>query len=78
MDECTSNNSKRLFSILLSYFDEVHGDSDVEHYESIECIVVNAETLFNEITRLFSRDNMTWTIWFQIYQTALIICVVKK
>ena len=38
------NCSKRVFPILVSYFDEVNGDSVVEH-ESIDCIVVNAETL---------------------------------
>ena len=45
MGKCTSNNSNRSFSILVSYFDEVNGGNVVEHYEFIECIVVNAETL---------------------------------
>ena len=60
MDECTSNSSKRVFSILGSYFEEVKGKSAVKHYESTDCIVVNAETLFNKIARLFSKDNITW------------------
>ena len=46
MDNCTSNSNKHVFSILLSYFDELKGERVVEHYESIECIVVNAENLF--------------------------------
>ena len=46
MGECTSNNNKRLFSILVSYFDGLKGESVVEHYESIECIVVNVEKFF--------------------------------
>ena len=46
MGECTSNSNKRVFSILVSYFDELKGESIVEHYESTECIVVNAENLF--------------------------------
>lgn len=53
-------SSKRVFPNLVSYFDKAKGGSVVEHFQSIECIVSNAETLFNEIVRLFSRDNITW------------------
>ena len=60
MDECTSHMSKCVFPILVSYFDEVKVDSVVEHFQSIECIVVNAKTLFKKIARLFLRDNITW------------------
>ena len=60
LDECTSNSNKGVFSILVSYFDELKGESVVEHYESIECIVVNAENLFQEIASLFLRDNISW------------------
>ena len=60
MDECISNSNKRIFSILVSYFDELKGESMVEHYELIECIVVNAKNLFQEITSLFFRDNISW------------------
>ena len=35
MDKCTSNSNKRVFSILVSYFDKLKGESVVEHYESI-------------------------------------------
>ena len=34
-DECTSNNSEKLFSILVSYFDIEIGESVVQHYESV-------------------------------------------
>ena len=60
MGECTSNNNKRLFSILVSYFDGLKGESVVEHYESIECIVVNVEKFFQEIASLFLKDNILW------------------
>ena len=60
MDKCTSNSNKRVFSILVSYFDKLKGESVVEHYESIECIVVNAKNLFQEIASLFLRDNISW------------------
>ena len=60
MDECSSNSNKRVFSILVSYFDELKGESVVEYYESIECIVVNVKNLFQEIASLFLRDNISW------------------
>ena len=31
-----SNSNKRMFSILVGYFDKVKGESVIEHYESIE------------------------------------------
>ena len=60
MDECTSNSNKNVFSILISFFDEVKGECVVEHYDSIECVIVNAQSLFTEIAKLFSRDDITW------------------
>ena len=41
IDECTSNNSQKIFSILVSYFDTEIGESVVQH-ESISLIEVNA------------------------------------
>ena len=35
IDECTSNNSQKIFSILVSYFDIEIGESVVQHYESV-------------------------------------------
>ena len=60
MDECTSNSNKRVFSVLVSYFDEVKGERVVEHCESIECKVVSAENVFVEICKLFNRDEILW------------------
>ena len=59
MDECTSDSNKRVFSILVSYYDELKGESVVEHYELIECKVVHAENLFQEIVSMFLRDNIS-------------------
>ena len=44
------------FPVLISYFYESKGESTVEHYGSVEYIVVNGETLFNEIAR-FKLDS---------------------
>ena len=35
-------------------------ESVVEQYDSIECTVVNAATLFQEISNLFERDEISW------------------
>lgn len=58
IDECTSNNNHKVFSILVSYFDEEEGMCKVEHYESISLIVVNSLTLLDTICKLFLKDNI--------------------
>ena len=35
IDECTSDKSQEIFSILVSYFDVDIGESVVQHYESV-------------------------------------------
>ena len=46
IDECSSNNHQKVFSILVSYFDEKLGLSVVQHYTSVSMIEVNALILF--------------------------------
>ena len=58
IDECTSNNNHKVFSILVSFFDEEEGVCKVEHYESISLIVVNSLTLFDTICKLFLKDEI--------------------
>ena len=53
INECTSNNHHKVFSILVSYFDEILGLSIVQHYKSVSMIEVNALTLFQPICKLF-------------------------
>ena len=57
IDECTSSNNHKVFSILVSFFD-AEGMCKVEHYESISLIVVNSLTLFDTICELFLKDNI--------------------
>ena len=40
IDECTSNNTQKVFSILVSYFDVEIEQSVVQHYESVSLIEV--------------------------------------
>ena len=58
IDECTSNNSQQVFSILVSYFDIEIGESVVQHYESISLIEVNTKSLLERICNCFIRDDI--------------------
>ena len=58
IDECTSNNHHKVFSILVSYFDEVLGLSVVQHYKSVSMIEVNVLTLFENTCKLFQDDQI--------------------
>ena len=58
IDECTSNNSQQVFSILVSYFDIKIGESVIQHYESISLIEVNAKSLLERICNYFVRDDI--------------------
>ena len=58
IDECTSNNSHKVFSILISYFDTGIGASVVQHYTSVSLIEVNAKSLLECICNCFVRDDI--------------------
>ena len=58
IDECTSNNHHKVFSILVSYFDEILGLSVIQHYKSVSMIEVNALILFQTICKLFQYDQI--------------------
>ena len=58
IDECTSNNSRKVFSILVSYFDTELGASVVQHYTSVSLIEVNVKSLLECICNCFVRDDI--------------------
>ena len=58
IEECTSNNHHKVFSIFISYFDEILGLSVVQNYKSVGMIEVNALTLFQTICNLFQDDQI--------------------
>ena len=58
IDECTSSNSQKVFSILVSYFDVESGESFAYHYESISLIEVNAKCLLECICKFSIRDDL--------------------
>ena len=57
-NECTSNNSQKVFIILVSYFDVEIGESVLQHYQSISLIEVNAKFLLESIYNCFVRDDI--------------------
>ena len=60
MDECTVNNKEKIFSLLVSFFNDDRGESVIAHYDSILLINANAETLFSGIDSCFSRIGILW------------------
>ena len=57
MYKCLSRNNKKVFSILVSFYDEEKERSVVKVYDTIDC-VDNAQVLFNSITNLFECDSI--------------------
>ena len=58
IDKCTTSNGMKVFTSLVSYFDDELERSTVEHYKSIECIDISAEILSEEILNAFIEDNI--------------------
>lgn len=60
MDECTASNKKKIFSIVVSFFNDDCGESIVAHYDWILLTEVNAKTVFSGIETCFSRNGIPW------------------
>ena len=58
IDECTSNISQKVFSIIVSSLIKRLEKSVVQHYESISLIEVNAKCLLECICNCFIRDDI--------------------
>ena len=58
IDECTASSGMKVFTILVSYFDDELGKCTVQHYKSIECIEISAELLTDTILKAFSEDEI--------------------
>ena len=55
IDECTSKNSHKVFSILVSYFDTEVGASVVQHYTSVSLIEVNKNVFVTVLLKMAFR-----------------------
>ena len=56
LDECFSNNHKKIFSSVVSYFSEDAGEVLVQHYKSQEFAKVNAKNLSEFVTNSLKED----------------------
>ena len=72
IDECTSSNSQKVFSILVSYFDIEIGESVVQYYEPVSLIEVNAKSLLECICNCFIKAEVP----FQNLVSDLIIALI--
>ena len=57
-DECTFNNSQKILSIHMSYFDIEIGKSVVQHYKSVSSREGNVKSLLECICNCFIRDDI--------------------
>ena len=57
IDEYTFNNSQKIFSIHVSYFDIEIGESVVHYYKSVS-LRVNVKSLIGYICNCFIRDDI--------------------
>ena len=57
-DEYTFNNSQKIFSIHVSYFDIEIGESVVHYYKSVSLREVNVKSLLGCICNCFMRDDI--------------------
>ena len=48
----------KVFTILVSYFDDELERSKLEHYNSVECIDISAKILSEKILNVFIGDNI--------------------
>ena len=49
----------KVLSIVAGYFDGEFGRCVVQRYKSLDCIHVNAETLFSKICSVFSEEDFS-------------------
>ena len=60
LDEATSSNLLRVFSVLVSYYSNTTSSVNVEHLASISVPTVDSEHMFDELKKLFTRLGIDW------------------
>ena len=60
LDEATSSNLLRVFSVLVSNYSNTTSSVNVEHLASISVPTVDSEHLFDELKKLFTRLGIDW------------------
>ena len=60
LDEATSSNLLRVFSVLVFYYSNTTSSVNVEYLASISVPTVDSEHLFEELKKLFTRLGIDW------------------
>ncbi|CAL8310502.1 unnamed protein product [Boreogadus saida] len=74
LDESTSNNNKKILSMLACYY---HADSRkviVEHLGSLEIVKVNAASLEKVLCEFFEKNNIPWNNLLSMLMDSLMVC----
>ncbi|XP_041456680.1 uncharacterized protein LOC121408975 isoform X2 [Lytechinus variegatus] len=58
LDEATSNNNKKVLSVMVAYFSPEKGETIVQHYSSLTLTIVSAKTITDSIVKLLKDDNI--------------------
>ncbi|XP_052282792.1 uncharacterized protein LOC127879778 [Dreissena polymorpha] len=61
IDEATSNNNKKVLSVLVSYFSKTEGRVVVEHLAALELENCKTSTIFEALCDLFELNQIPWT-----------------
>ena len=67
LDEATSTNLLRVFSVLVSYYAKEKHSLVVEQLASLSVPVVDAENLFQELQSVFLQFNLPWENLFAMF-----------
>ena len=79
LDEATSSNLLRVFSVLFFYYSNTTSSVNVEHLASISVPTVDSEHLFDELKKLFTRLGIDWKNLMAILSdSASVMCGVKS
>lgn len=58
VDECTSNNHLKVFSVMVAYFSPEREETIVQHYNSVSLSIVNAQVLRSTLLSMLESDNI--------------------
>ena len=61
IDEATSDNHRRVLSVMASYVSKAKDKVVVRHLASLEVIRVDAQTLLQALTNLFAENSIPWS-----------------
>ena len=61
IDESTRSKDKRVLAALVSFDNKVSNSVVFKHMESVELIIINAESIYNVIVDLIETNDIPWS-----------------